>query len=247
MKTTFTKLIYPVVMLLVISSLCSCSSKLSRDKAEKLLTEKYKFPYADMVTMNYPQIKIWTQDWDWGIGGYDQYGCKNMCKPSVTVDDIIASGKYSNLVGFSTKNMEDWKKTYVANGDFELYKKYKNLGLIQFQSVTKGEGTPMHSNGTEARGSWEDPTGFYWNCTFSLTPKANQLGINNWQYKAADWVLDDIKGIFNNEANKTADVEFTIKIVKPTEASNLLGGWTEKKQDLKASFKLYDDGWRIEQ
>jgi len=245
MKTTCNKIVCAVAIVFAISSLCSCSKNLTRDKAEKLISEKYKFPYADMANIRQPEIKIWTRDWDWGEGL--PLACKNMCMPSIeTIDKIFTSGSYSNLVGFDTNLIEDWKQSYIAKGDFELYKEYKDMGLIEFQSVFKDGYVAMDRNGNASRERWDCTCGYYWKCIFSLTPKANELGINNWQYKAADWVLDDINGIFNNEANKTAEVEFTIKTANPTSTAKLFGGWAEKKQSLKGSFKLYDDGWRIE-
>ena len=141
--------------------------------------------------------------------------------------------------------------------DFEKYKKFNDIGIIKFQSYNKGNTKGIDENGNKATSMYGVYVGNYWNCAFSLTPKANELGITNWpftnelgiinwQYKAADWVLDDIKGIFNKEAEKTADVEYSIRTENPTSTAKLFGNWTEKKQNLKASFKLYDDGWRIE-
>lgn len=245
MKTICNKIVYAVVVVLAIASLCSCSKNLNRDEAKKLISEKYKFPYADMAVINPPVIKIWTFDWDDWVGGWPPR-CKGMCKPYITIDEIVKSGNYSNLVGFLSKDEAVLKRIYLARGDFELYKKYKDLGLIEFQTIVKDRFIkPMQESGYESNdgNGWR---GFYWTCIFSLTSKANEVGINDWQYKAAEWVLDDVTGIFNNEANKTADVEFTIKTANPTSTAKLFGEWTEKKQNLKTSFKLYDDGWRIE-
>jgi len=247
MKNTFNKVIYSIVILTCILSFCSCSSTLSKSKAEDLISAKFKLPHGDTLIFNVPIVKVWTQDWDWGDGGIYNYGCKNNCKPSLTIDEIIKSGKYSNMIGLSTKTRADLQKTYIAKGDFITYTKYKDLGLITFNSYIKGAYMCMTNSGVEASDSWDAPRGYYWNCNFSLTAKAKESGIVDWRYKADDWVLDSITGIFNDEASKTAKVEYTIKTANPSTTANLLGEWKETKMKLKANFKKYDDGWRIEE
>ena len=230
MKITFNNVIYAIVIVITFLSLCSCSNDLTRDKAEILILEKYKLPYDEVANFSPPIISIWTPG-----GWWDQPGRP----PTISLlEDITKTETYSSTYGISTNN---WESVYFAKGEFELYKKYKEMGLIKAQSFRQGQSAMLDRNGN--RGG--DYCGYYWDCVFSLTQKANELGINNWQYKAADWILDDITGIFNNEPNKTAEVEFTIKTENPTKAANLFG-WHEKKQTKKVLFKLYDDGWRIE-
>lgn len=236
MKKTINNLIYAVVITITISSLFSCSSDLTRNEAKKLISEKDKLPHDDIVNINSRIISIWTP------GGYWNNTIDR--PPTISfLEDITKSEIYSSTSGFSTNNQEG---VYFAKGDFNLYKKYKEMGLIEPKSFIKGEKALLDGNGNPARdGSINIYGGCYWDCVFSLTQKANDLGINNWQYKAADWVFGEITGIFNNKANKTADVEYTIKTENPTKAANLFG-WNEKKQTKKVVFKLYDDGWRIE-
>lgn len=251
MKSTVIRILNMLVIGFTITLLWGCDKKLSKDEAERLISEKYKLPYSDIEIINIPKIMIWTYSFDWN----NDY----LSMPSSTLfDEIVKTGKYSNINDFNKpKSKEDWKRVYIAEGDFEKYKKFNDIGIIKFQSYNKGNTKGIDENGNKATSMYEVYVGNYWNCAFSLTPKANELGITNWpftnelgiinwQYKAADWVFDDIQGIFNKEAEKTADVEYSIRTKNPTSTAKLFGNWTEKKQNLKASFKLYDDGWRIE-
>ena len=79
-----------------------------------------------------------------------------------------------------------------------------------------------------------------------MTNYAKELGVDNWKYKDSEWVFDEITSLFNDEVNKIADVEYTIKTKNPTKMSQIMGNWTEKKETRKVRFKLYDDGWKIE-
>lgn len=237
MKPRFNNMIFAIVLCVTLSVLCSCTKKLERDEAERLITKKFELPLVDVEKLHQPEITIWTFDWNWNVKGEDI--------PSITIDEIIATGIYSKLVDYSS-SLEDKKKMYIARGEFEEYKKLSGLGLIKFQSFHEGKNESIDRYGNKATSMYNFYSGNNWKCVFSLTPKANELGIINWQFNSSKWVLDDITGIFNNESDKSAEVEFTLKTNNPSAAAILLGEWVVKKQNLKVSFKLYDDGWRIE-
>jgi hypothetical protein len=238
MKSTVIKIIYSIVIMISILSFCSCSNTLSESEAEEIICEKLKLPHDDIVSFSNPAISIWTPGGYWENDGRP---------PTISfLEEITKSEIYSSNSGFSTNNEAS---VYFAKGNFDLYKKYKEMGLIEAQSFRKGRKALLDGNGNPAdfTTSFHQYGGCYWECVFSLTQKAKDLGINNWQYKAADWVFDEITGIFNDEASKSAEVEYTIKTANPTTTVKLLGEWKETKKNLKAKFKLYNDGWRIEE
>ena len=245
------------VFLLLFSSLIGCDKNLSKSNAQKIIEEKYKFPIAEESYLSKPNFNIWVPECDG-------------CEPAKDFDKVIKSEKYSSLDGFNmgwnlngefydkngvyhfnTPNEPQriqnnilwpaYRKTYLLEGDIDLYKKYRDLKLIQFDSYY------INSSGSfQDNSPYRSIKGNLWNCTFSMTNYAKELGVDNWKYKDSEWVFDEITSLFNDEVNKIADVEYTIKTKNPTKMSQIMGNWTEKKETRKVRFKLYDDGWKIE-
>ena len=121
MKKIINNLLYVAVITIIITLLFSCSNDLSRNEAKKLITEKYKLPSDDNVNFNCPTISIWTPGGCWGTVGIP---------PSISlIENIMNTGKYSSNESFLTNNPEG---VYFAKGDFELFKKYKEIQYYEY-------------------------------------------------------------------------------------------------------------------
>ncbi len=76
------------------------------------------------------------------------------------------------------------------------------------------------------------------------TPEDKESAV--WRVKIADEVLEEITGIQILEGGKKATVEYRTAYKNITPFSKLARFSLVEKNNQKARFALYDDGWRIE-
>ena len=201
--------------------LVSCSKDLSRDKAAEILS-----------TIKY---------------GYSEGSIPSAYEKSIQ----MSVGECSQLIDYpeqrakEEQEYKEWKSSIIPYLD-----KLKSEGLITYELWEGPQGVrPPGSNPAQA--SIVDCAYRFNKISVNPTEKLNPYIISTDRFsgirvRLVDFVFDKITGIQKN-SDTDVIVEFTVKPA-PTPLNNLVKANNNNfQQSRSASFRKYDDGWRLVQ